>query len=332
MPITIPDSLPAQEILSDERIFALEDNIARNQNIRPLDIVLLNLMPKKIETETQILRLLSKSPLQVNVEFMAMGSHESRNTPRDHLVKFYEGFETFRDRRFDGLIVTGAPVEEIPFEDVDYWDELCRVMEWSRTNVYSTMHICWGALAGLYHHYGIGKVDLPSKMFGIFPTKLMDEYNFLTNGFDEKFHMPHSRHAGIDPKSLKPHIGGDLHVLGYSHVTGPSILASDDMRQIFITGHLEYGKLTLRDEYERDVAKGRPIDMPRNYFPDDDPANEPLFSWRSHANLLYRNWLNYVYQMTPFDLADLSAGYHGYQFESRVWRPGEHDLSYNRAH
>ena len=322
MPINIPTGLPAKEILDDERIFALEENVASKQHMRPLRVVLLNLMPKKIETETQILRLISKSPLQVDMDFMCMASHESKNTPHDHLVKFYDTFEAFRNRRYDALVITGAPVEEMDFEDVDYWDELVEVMKWSRTNVYSTLHICWGALAGLYFHHGVNKVALPSKLFGVFATRLTDEYNFLTNGFDERFFMPHSRHAGIDLAQLDEHIGHDLYVLGTSPVTGPSILATSDMRQVFITGHLEYAKGTLDAEYRRDLGQGRPIDMPRNYYPDDDPANEPCLTWRSHANLFWRNWLNYIYQMTPFDLTELSEDYKGYRISERVWQPG----------
>ena len=331
MPLIVPDGLPAKSILDDERTFALEENVAKKQDIRPLHVLLLNLMPKKIETETQILRLISKSPLQVDMDFMCMSSHESRNTPADHLVKFYETFETLRDRRYDGLIVTGAPIEHLPFEQVDYWGELAEVLDWSRSHVYSTLHICWGALAGLYRHYGIGKVTLPSKLFGVFSTKLCDEYNFLTNGFDEKFLVPHSRHAGIDLAQLAPHIDRDLHVLGTSPVTGPSLLASPDMRQIFITGHLEYGKMTLAEEYSRDVAAGKPIELPRNYYPEDDPSLPPVFSWRSHANLLYRNWLNYVYQMTPYDLSELTPSYHGYRCEERIWLPGARDEAQSAA-
>ena len=322
MPINVPDGLPAKSILDDERIFALEENVARKQNIRPLNIVLLNLMPKKIETETQILRLLSKSPIQVDLEFMTTASHESRNTPQDHLVKFYDTFENLGAKNYDAMIVTGAPVEQLDFDDVDYWDELCRIFDWSRGHVYSTMYICWGALAGLYRNFGIDKVQLPSKLFGVFATRLCDEYNFLTNGFDEKFLMPHSRYAGIDMDQLAPHVGKDLQILGTSPVTGPSILATADMRQVYITGHLEYGKYTLDGEYRRDVDKKILIEMPRNYYPEDDPSAEPLFSWRSHANLLYRNWLNYVYQMTPYDLSELDERYHGYRVAERVWLPG----------
>ena len=322
MPIRIPDGLPAKDILDDERIFALEENAAKRQHIRPLHVVLLNLMPKKIETETQILRLLSKTPIQLDVEFMCMSSHESRNTPADHLVKFDDTFDALRGRNYDAMIVTGAPVEHIAFEDVDYWDEMCEVIDWARGHVYSTLFICWGALAGLYRNYGIAKVQLPSKLFGVFATRMCDEYNFLTNGFDEKFLMPHSRHAGICARDLEPHIGRDLQVLGTSPVTGPSIIATADMRQIYVTGHLEYGKMTLDEEYRRDLGSGLPIEMPRNYFPEDDPAAEPVFSWRGHANLLYRNWLHYVYQMTPFDLSELNEGYHGYRCEDRIWLPG----------
>ena len=322
MPIIVPDGLPAKSILDSERTFALEENVAQRQDIRPLRVLLLNLMPKKIETETQILRLISKSPLQVELDFMCMSTHESRNTPHDHLVKFYDTFENLRGRSYDGMIVTGAPIEHLPFEAVDYWDELRAVFDWARSHVYSTLYICWGALAGLEHFYGVGKVVLPSKLFGVFSTRLCDEYNFMTNGFDEKFLMPHSRHAAIDLAQLAPHIGKDLHVLGDSPVTGPSILASFDMRHIFVTGHMEYGKTTLAEEYCRDLDAGKPIEMPRNYFPEDDPSREPVFSWRAHANLLYRNWLNYVYQMTPYDLSELTSDYHGYRCAERIWLPG----------
>lgn len=322
MPITIPDGLPAKGILEDERIFALEEDVASKQDIRPLNVLLLNLMPKKIETETQILRLISKSPLQVSLDFMHMGSHESKNTPADHLVRFYQTFDELKDRKYDGLIITGAPIEHLPFEEVDYWDELCRVIDWSRENVFSTMHICWGALAGLYRRYGVPKRMLPAKMFGIFPHRLCDEYQFLTNGFDEVFMMPHSRHAAFDEADIAR--VSELQVLGYSEVAGSSLIASRDLREIYVTGHFEYGKFTLRDEYERDVRAGKPIELPRNYYPGDDPAAEPLFTWRSHANLLYRNWLNYVYQMTPYDPAQISASYEGYRYDERIWNVGAH--------
>jgi homoserine O-succinyltransferase len=280
-------------------------------------------MPKKIETETQLLRLLSKSPIQIHLDFMSVGSHQSRNTSADHLLQFYETFDALRDRNYDGLIVTGAPVEHLPFEEVDYWDELCRIIDWSHEHVYSTLYICWGSLAGLYRNYGIAKTVLPSKLFGVFKTRLCDEYNFLTNGFDEVFHMPHSRYAGFDTIGLAQQVlRHRLQILADSPVTGPSVVATPDMREIYITGHLEYGKTTLSEEYARDLAAGKLIEMPRNYYPDDDPGRDPVFSWRSAANLLYRNWVDYVYQMTPFDLNELTADYHGYRCEERIWLPG----------
>lgn len=303
MPINIPNDLPASGILESEKIFAIEDESAKRQDIRPLKLVILNLMPKKIETETQILRLISKSPLQVSIDLMKVGSHKSKNTSEEHLVKFYDDFETLKVNNYDGLIITGAPVEQMAFEDVDYWKELCEIMEWSKTHVYSTIHICWGAQAGLYYHYGIHKHLLDHKMFGIFPQVLCDEYDFLTNGFDEIHYTPHSRHTAIDEESLKKE--KRLSVLSKSEVTGTNIVVSKDYRQIFILGHLEYGKETLAQEYFRDLNANKPITIPYNYFPDDDPNNEPIFTWRAHANLLYRNWLNYVYQMTPFDINEI---------------------------
>lgn len=303
MPINIPNGLPAKAILESEKIFALEEDVATKQDIRPLKIVILNLMPKKIETETQILRLISKSPLQVDIDFMMVKGHVSKNTSQDHLVKFYDTFDEIKKHNYDGLIITGAPVEHLPFEEVDYWEELCEIMEWSKKHVYSTIHICWGAQAGLYYHYGIQKKLMDHKVFGIYPQVLCDEYNFLTNGFDEIHLTPHSRHTAIDEEALAKVKG--LEVLSKSKHTGSNIIATPDFHQIFILGHLEYGKETLAQEYFRDLKQGKPIQLPYNYFPEDDPNNEPVFSWRSHANLLYRNWLNYVYQMTPFDLESL---------------------------
>ena len=303
MPINIPNGLPAKAILESEKIFALEEDIAKKQDIRPLKVAILNLMPKKIETETQILRLISKSPLQVDIDFMKVSSHRSKNTSADHLVKFYDNFDVLRRNYYDGLIITGAPVEHLPYEEVDYWEELCGIMDWSRTHVYSTMHICWGAQAGLYYHYGIDKHLLPQKMFGIFPQKLCDDYNFLTNGFDEIHMTPHSRHTAIDEEQLKRAEG--LEVLSCSEISGTNICATADFRQIFILGHLEYGVETLAQEYFRDLAQHKPIQIPVNYFPDDDPSRPPVLTWRSHANLLYRNWLNYVYQMTPYQLNEI---------------------------
>ncbi|MCH3942607.1 MAG: homoserine O-succinyltransferase [Atopobiaceae bacterium] len=312
MPIIIPDGLPAKTTLSQERIFALDEETATHQAIRPLELVILNLMPKKVETETQILRLISKSPLQVNIDFMRVSTHTSTHVSADHLVKFYDTFDHFRDHDYDGLIVTGAPVEQMAFESVDYWDELCQIIDWSQRHVFSTMYLCWGALAGLYHLYGIRKQLLPKKLFGVFPQRLCDEFNFLTNGFDEIHNMPHSRHAAINEQDLRKCPG--LQVLSKSLATGAALVARRDFHEVYVMGHYEYGRDTLSDEYWRDFKKGLPIRVPENYFPDDNPENQPIFTWRSHANLLYRNWLNWVYQMTPYDLdkvpetIDLVAG------------------------
>ena len=305
MPINVADGLPAKRILHEERIFALEDEVARNQQIRPLKVVILNLMPTKIETETQILRLISKSPLQVDCDFMRMSSHESKNVSEDHLVKFYDTFDAFVGKNYDGLIITGAPVEHLPFDEVDYWDEYCAVVDWSQRHVFSTMNLCWGALASLYHLYGIRKKLLPAKLFGVFPQRLCDEYNFLTNGFDEVHNMPHSRHAAIDPVDLAEH--PELQVLSEGFATGPALIATRDFHEIYVTGHFEYGRDTLAAEYWRDFHRGMPIRLPENYFPDNDPEQQPIFTWRAHANLLYRNWLNWVYQMTPYDPAEIPA-------------------------
>ncbi len=305
MPINIPNGLPAKAILESEKIFALEEEVAEKQDIRPIRICLLNLMPKKVETETQILRLISKSPLQSDIDFMKVESHESKNTSHDHLVKFYSTFNELKDNYYDCLIITGAPVEHLAFEDVDYWPELCEIMEWSKSHVYSTLHICWGAQAGLYYHYGIQKHLLPHKVFGIFPQELCDEYSFLTNGFDEIHYTPHSRHTAIDEEALAK--VKELEILSKSKVTGSNIIATNDYRQIYILGHLEYDKQTLAQEYFRDLDANKPIQIPYNYFPQDDPKQEPILKWRSHANLLYRNWLNYVYQITPFDLKEIDG-------------------------
>jgi homoserine O-succinyltransferase len=305
MPIRVADGLPAKKILHDERILALEDEVAHNQQIRPLKVAILNLMPTKIETETQLLRLISKSPLQVTCDFMRVSSHESKNVSADHLIKFYDTFDVFEDKNYDGLIITGAPVEHLPFEDVDYWDEYCRIVDWSQTHVFSTINLCWGALATLHHLYGIRKKILPSKLFGVFPQRLCDEYNFLTNGFDEVHNMPHSRHAAIDVNDLAEH--PELQVLSESFATGPALIATRDFHEVYVTGHFEYGRDTLANEYWRDFHRGLPIKVPQNYFPDDDPERQPLFTWRAHANLLYRNWLNWVYQMTPYSFEEIPA-------------------------
>lgn len=305
MPINIPDGLPAKKTLRQERIFALEEEAADRQEIRPLDVVILNLMPTKIETETQILRLISKSPLQVNCDFMRVSSHEATHVSQDHLVKFYDTFSSFESKNYDGMIITGAPVEQLAFEEVDYWDELCQIIDWSQEHVFSTMYLCWGALAGLYHLYDIPKRQLPAKLFGVFMQRLCDEYNFLTNGFDEVHGMPHSRHAAIETTELAKH--PELHVLSEGFSSGPALIATRDFHEVYVTGHFEYGRDTLSDEYWRDFKSGLPIRVPERYFPDDNPERQPIFTWRAHANLLYRNWLNWVYQMTPYDLSLIPA-------------------------
>ncbi len=304
MPIKISNNLPAFTTLQNENIFVMKDDVASHQDIRPLKVAILNLMPKKIETETQILRLLSNTPIQVDIELIQTASHRSKNTSIEHLTKFYKTFDEIKDERFDGLIITGAPVEQFPFEEVDYWKELCGIMKWTTTNVFSTMHICWGAYAGLYYHYGIPKHDLDKKMFGIFPHHLEVQDHPLLKGFDEIFYVPHSRHTEI--KRIDVERVSMLKILTSSDISGVHIVAEKHGRQFFITGHSEYDRNTLANEYFRDLNKGEQIDIPYNYFPDDDPSKPPVFTWRCHANLLFSNWLNYcVYQKTPYDLKNL---------------------------
>ena len=304
MPIKIPSNLPAFSALQDERIFVMPDDRAEHQDIRPLKIAILNLMPKKIETETQILRLLSNTPIQVDIDFVQTKSHVSKNTSQDHLVKFYTTFDEIKNNRYDGMIITGAPVEQIEFEEVDYWDELCEILDWTRTNVFSTLHICWGAQAGLYRHYNVPKYALPKKMFGIFPHYLVNYSNKILKGFDELFYVPHSRHTEVKREDIEK--VEELEILTESSLSGVHMVASKNGRQFFITGHSEYDRDTLSNEYFRDKNKGLPIEIPYNYFPDDNPENEPVFTWRCHANHLFSNWLNYcVYQETPFDLSEL---------------------------
>ncbi len=304
MPINIPDNLPATEALSEENIFFMTDVKASHQDIRPLKIAILNLMPKKIETETQILRLLSNTPIQVDIEFVQTASHVSKNTPVSHLNRFYTTFDKIKDQRFDGLIITGAPVEQIPFEEVDYWEELSQIMDWSLTNVFSTFHICWGAQAGLYYHFGINKHSLPEKMFGIFPHKIELPYHPLVRGFDEEFFVPHSRHTEVRREDIVK--DSRLEILTSSPMSGVHIVGDKSQRLFFVTGHSEYDRFTIRDEYMRDVEKGLPIKKPYNYFPYDDIGQPPRFNWRCHANLMFSNWVNYcVYQQTPFDLNEL---------------------------
>ncbi len=306
MPVRIPNDLPAGKTLEAENIFVMTKDRALHQDIRPLRIAVLNLMPTKIVTETQLLRLLGNSPLQVDISFIRMETHESKNTPVEHLDAFYEPLERILGGRFDGLIITGAPVETLPFEEVDYWPELVRLMDWSTTNVWSTLHICWGAQAGLFHHYGVPKYPLPAKMFGLYPHRVLSPHAPLVRGFDEVFLAPHSRHTEVRREDVLRVKG--LKLLAVSEEAGVYMAASRDGRMVFVTGHPEYDRLTLKAEYDRDKAKGLPIAVPKNYFPDDDPAREPLSTWRSHAHLLYANWLNYhVYQATPFDLERLPS-------------------------
>jgi homoserine O-succinyltransferase len=306
MPVKIPDTLPAMGILESENIFVMGENRAVHQDIRPLRLAILNVMPTKIVTETQLLRLLGNSPLQVEIELLRMESHESKNTPSEHLLEHYSAFSDVEDQNFDGLIITGAPVEQLPFEEVDYWPELVRVMDWARTHVYSTFYICWGAQAGLFHYYGIPKHPLPEKMFGVFPHRLLVPVERLTRGFDDVFYAPHSRHTEVRKEDILA--VPELVLLAESDEAGVYIALSADRRHVFVTGHSEYDPLTLEGEYVRDVGKGLPIGVPKNYFPDDDPTKEPVVRWRGHASLLYSNWLNYyVYQQTPFDLRQIPA-------------------------
>ena len=309
MPIKIPNDLPAVKTLNNENIFVMTETRAITQDIRPLKILLLNLMPKKIETETQISRLLGNSPLQVDLEFLHTKSHISKNTSAEHLFTFYKTFEDVRDRTFDGMIITCAPVEKLPFEEVEYWAELCEIMEWSKTHVHSTFHICWGAQAGLYYHYGIRKQLLNEKMFGVFEHRVTRPSNPLVRGFDEVFYAPHSRHTGISREDVLNCKA--LRILAESDEAGPFLMSTENGRQIFVTGHPEYDKYTLDAEYKRDVGKGLPIAVPKNYYPNDDPEQPPLFRWRAHAHLLYENWLNYyVYQNTPYDLGTIERVQH----------------------
>ena len=291
--------------MGDENIFVMTETRAIAQDIRPLQILVLNLMPTKIATETQLARLLSNTPLQVELELMQTSTHESKNTSKEHMLKFYTTFDKVRDRYFDGLVITGAPVENMPFEEVEYWNELCQIMEWSRTHVYSTFHICWGAQAGLYYHYGIPKVPLDKKMFGVFSHKVERRSSMLLRGFDDVFMVPHSRHTTVLREDIER--CNKLKILASSEDAGIYAISTEGGRQVYITGHSEYDPLTLKAEYDRDKNRGLPIEVPKNYFPDDDDTKDPIVNWRSHANLLYHNWLNYyVYQTTPYDLDSLT--------------------------
>ncbi len=304
MPVKIPNNLPATEILTDENIFVMTEERAATQDIRPLKIAILNLMPNKIVTETQLLRLLGNTSLQIEVSFLYTASYQSKNTSQEHLNNFYVSFENIKEKKFDGLIITGAPVTHMKFEDVEYWQELCEIMAWSKTNVFSTLHLCWGTQAGLYYHYGIMRHRLEKKMFGVFKHEVKQKQTKLMRGFDDVFYVPHSRY-GVNLKQdilLHP----ELIILSESEESGVYLIVTDDYRQVFITGHSEYDTNSLKDEYLRDIQAGVEIELPKNYFPNDDVSKQPLATWRSHANLLFANWLNYcVYQETPFSLDEV---------------------------
>lgn len=304
MPIKIPNSLPAAKTLTDENIFIMTETRALTQDIRPLKILILNLMPTKIATETQLARLLGNTPLQVEIELIHTKSYESKNTSQEHLLSFYKTFDDVKSSRFDGMIITGAPVEHLEFEEVEYWDELCEIFEWSKTHVHSTFHICWGAQAGLYYHFGVKKIPLPEKLFGVFPHTVDYKNPILFRGFDDVFYVPHSRNSTIDRAELEriP----EIKILASSKEAGVYACMTREGRQIFITGHSEYEAGTLAQEYFRDKNKGIDIKVPKNYFPDDDPTKAPVVTWKAHANLLYSNWLNYfVYQTTPYDVDEI---------------------------
>ena len=304
MPIKIPNNLPAVKTLTSENIFVMTETRAITQNIRPLKILLLNLMPKKIETETQLSRLLGNTPLQIELELIKMKDHVSKNTSPEHMLAFYKTFDEVKDQTFDGMIITGAPVEQLPFEEVGYWQELCTIMEWSKKHVHSTLHICWGAQAGLYYHYGIDKVPLPEKISGVYPHRVDYKKSILFRGFDDVFMVPQSRHTTVRTEDVLAVPA--LKLLSSSDETGVYVVATEGGRQVFVTGHSEYDADTLKNEYLRDLAAGLDPIIPKNYFPGDDPTRQPLVTWRAHANLLWCNWLNYfVYQTTPYDISEI---------------------------
>ena len=304
MPIKIPNLLPATQVLLNENIFVMTETRAMTQDIRPLKILMLNLMPQKIVTETQIARVIGNTPLQVELELLQTATHKSTHTSEEHMLAFYKTFDEVKHKKYDGMIITGAPVEHLAFEDVEYWDELCEIMEWSKTHVTSTFHICWGAQAGLYYHYGINKVQLDAKLFGVFEHKVEYKRSILFRGFDDTFVVPHSRHTTCRREDIEA--VPELKILSSSQEAGVFVVSTDKGRQIFVTGHSEYDADTLKNEYLRDKNAGLPIEMPKNYFPDDDDTKEPIVRWRSCANLLYSNWLNYfVYQSTPYNIEDI---------------------------
>lgn len=303
MPILIPKGLPAYKTLKEENVFVMHAQRALKQDIRPLHIAIVNLMPTKEITETQLIRMLANTPLQVDLQLLTMDSHESKNADKLHLENFYKTFEEIKNQRFDGMIITGAPVEFLPFEEVDYWKELTEIFEYTKNNVFSSLHICWGAQAALYYHYGINKFIMPEKLFGVFKHELKDKKSELTRGFDEEFYAPHSRHTQVRKEDItKNH---DLKILAESEATGPHIISTNDKRMIFVQGHMEYDRDTLKLEYERDIRKGLVIDVPKDYFKSDDPAKGIVVKWSGHGNLFFANWLNYVYQETPYDLSKL---------------------------
>ncbi len=308
MPIKVRDNLPAIEVLNNENIFVMTEGKALRQDIRPLEILVLNLMPTKITTETQLLRVLGNTPLQINVQFMKTATYTPKNTPSIHLQEFYSTFKEVKDNKFDGLIITGAPVETREFEDVDYWDELCEIMDWSKQNVTSTLHICWGAQAALYHHYGIKKYDLDRKLSGVFKHRVCENkrHKILLRGFDDEFYAPHSRNTEFRREDIEKN--PNLEILAESDEAGIYIISAKSGKQFFVSGHPEYDSQTLSDEYFRDLKKGLNPDIPKNYFKNDDPSSVPVVRWRSHANLLYSNWLNYfVYQLTEYDISRIGS-------------------------
>ncbi len=304
MPIKIPDNLPAVQTLLSENIFVMTERRAITQDIRPLQLLILNLMPLKIDTETQFARLLGNTPLQIEMTLIHTRSHVSKNTPAEHLLAFYQQFDDVKHRNFDGMIITGAPVENMAFEDVEYWEELCEIMEWTKTHVHSTFHICWGAQAALYYHYGVKKYPLEKKLFGVFPHTADYKNSILFRGFDDVFYVPHSRHTTVKREEIEATSG--LRVLASSEEAGVYAVSTANGKQIFITGHPEYDPRTLEREYRRDKDQGLPIDLPKNYYPDNDDTKEPAVTWRAHANLLYSNWINYfVYQTTPYNIGEI---------------------------
>ena len=303
MPIKVQNDLPAKQILTDENIFVMDEHRADTQDIRPLRICILNLMPLKEDTELQLLRALSNFPIQTEIQLMYVATHVSKNTPVSHLNKFYRTLPELKNELFDGLIITGAPVEQLLFEEVEYWEELTEIMQWSRSHVFSTFHICWGAQAGLYYHYGIHKVPLPKKLSGIYLHRVLHRKKMMMRGMDDAFYAPQSRHTGLDEEAVARN--PELYVVAAGEETGSYVILAKSSRQIFVTGHSEYDRLTLDQEYRRDLARGLNPDIPVNYYPDDDPSREPLLTWRASSNCIYSNWLNFVYQETPYDLRDL---------------------------